>query len=827
MPYVPQVSTVIDAFNRANGTVQAGAGSTIWDTVHWGGAAADWNVVSNHAEPGGSGKGVQSLFTLPDDKEIIFDLGPIPGSGYIALFFDIQDGSNAHWLIIEIGNSWALKKDVAGSVSTLQSVSWASAPTIANVDKVSIYQVDGVIRVRYMLSGAWVETPILEQSSAALGATGKVALEATGVWGVDNLLGGAAIAEVGGGGGGGDPTEAVTIYVNGDAGDDSRSRLTASDQSTPVATLQRAATLAFATDTFADTIGVFAADAADAANTIDPSVYAPMHHKWTGGDVLPFGDNTGNLPITVVGIQGNLPANEWDKIPKILPPQGQFKNWVWMSDSPSDHKAFQVGYDVGSGDDNLTIGSLTLVEDLEFHDMLFTGGGYDIRGWNNILFDGCWVRSPLSAFQGSGNRFLDGAGFHLSYIDNSTLAEMVGPVRWTNCVFDTINGEDALQLYGGGVGGTYAASAVEVDHCLFIDVLGQAGFHTDSIQVLGGTSFYVHDNVFIGCDDVLLATDSHNGTIRFENNLMSGCGLPVQIQGTDNIIFRHNTSVGSFFRTTLIVFERFTLPAPPTLVMVNNLLEDYDIQVTIDADSILTPNLVTGNVGKNGNLTGLPELGTSARMSDLPTSSVARPVLPANYELANTPTSSPGIGQGVALNSGNGGVLATDRLGRAYTSPPDVGCHQSSGATAVAPAPRAPYVLDFHPVSAAANAPVDVSVTARFFPKPGEQINASTVTTSSAYVTDSRGNVIPAVVSLSSPSSGYQTVTIDMKSSLSPITDGDLYPLASYTAHLTGTIADTEGSVISPTTWSFQVVGPVGPAIGVASSGAWSTGVVT
>jgi hypothetical protein len=809
--FTPQAVTVIDAFNRADGAINAGAGASVWDSIDVLGAAMDWIITGNQAAPNNAGKGVMSIGTLPSDFEASWEV-PVTDdtSDYLVWYFDRQDANNFYYLILAPGAGWKLRKRIAGTYSDVLVVS-TDLPAYAALEEIDVYRVADVARVRYRIDGAWVDTPLLEASCPALGASGKYGFEASGAWHIDNFKGNAAIEEAGGGGGGGgDPTTGTIIYVQADIGDDSRSRATASDSATPVATAQRAAMIAWAGSDdsenpgqpWGDIIRILPAEVADAANK-DPRMYAPIHHLWTGGDVIPFGDNTGNGKIWVEAVQVDpVDATKWSGVPLSTPLMGKLKNWGVRSADPETHGSFQFGYDVGSGDDNLTIGSLTLVAELEFDDVLFTGGGYDIRGWSDVLFKRCYARSPLSLFAGSGNRFLDGAGFHLSYVDNGTGTEFVGNVRWTECVFDTINGEDALQLYGGSPDVAYTGSFVEIDHNLFVNILGQAGFHTDSIQVLGGMDFYVHDNSFFGCDDVLLATDGHNKTIRFENNLMSGCGLPVQIQGTDEIIYRHNTSAGSFFRTTMIVFDRFSLPAPPKITMVNNVLEDYDIQVTIDAASILAPNVVLYRPGADGNLTGFAEFGTSARMSDLPTSTTARPSLPANYELSNTPLLSVGIGDGVVLSGANGGALTHDRLGRAYSNPPDVGCHQSSVGTPVSPANRPPYLVTRAPTSGALDVALDTTFVQTWYPMPGEAMDPATINTTTVFVTDPRGVHIPlAGVVLTGPDGdGVYTVTASL--------ERRLLRYVEYTINLASEIADTNGNEFGvDLAWAFTALG--------------------
>jgi hypothetical protein len=48
------------------------------------------------------------------------------------------------------------------------------------------------------------------------------------------------------------------------------------------------------------------------------------------------------------------------------------------------------------------------------------------------------------------------------------------------------------------------------------------------------------------------------------------------------------------------------------------------------------------------------------------------------------------------------------------------------------------------------------------------------------------------------------------------VREGLLFPLVVYTAHLTATIADTEGSTLTGASWTFRIAGPAGPAVTAA-----------
>jgi hypothetical protein len=798
----PQDDTLLDDFNRADGTAQSGAGATVWTANSLGGAGGGWNVSSSKFVPGSGGANHLSVDDVhPADFEAIFDCpGVDTGSAYFAWFFCVQDGAGAwaaYWLFYQGSVGWEVKKHVGGSTSSVGDVGIADAPALSAGDKIGLHRVADAIKVYACRGGVWDAAPLLDLVDGDIQDAGAFAVEAAGGFQLDNLRAYAATADGGDDGGGGDgPTEAVTIYVDADHGaaSDAHTRLEASDPDTPLKSIQQAGMLAYATVDWADTIQVEPAANADPENELDTSVYAGLTHRMLPtGDVLPFGDNSGNVAIT---LQGHVVDGVMPKVAKIN--GTTLRNWVVQD--------FQQGYDVGSGDDCLTIGTLIDTSDLVFRRVLYTGGGYDIRVWADLLWDDCTVRSPLSPFQGSGNRNLDGAGFHVAYINNNNGEEGVGKIEFRDCVFDTIQGEDGIQASLGGVGGIYEDGWLVVDGCTFINVVGAGGFHTDSIQILGGQKFEIRNCVFFNCDDCVAASDFHNHEVTIENCLSAYCGDPFWGQGSDVLTFRHNTVIKSFFGTGLSWGGFRQDPDgswPGTLfTVVNNIVEDYNIQQRLD-ESDISHNIVLRLPGAEGNLAGVSEFGTSDRMDDLPafTSSWAGTPAP-NYELANTPVLSPGIGQGVATD------LTVDRLGRTRSDPPDVGCHESDPDVAVLVAARAPYVMGRTPPASASGVAPTSNVTLTLNAKPGETIDPASVTTATFYVTDPAGQHLPVVaVTVSAPDGDRnQVITLDI--------DGVLYPYVTYSVTAAATIADTEGStIVNPVSWSFRIVGPDGPAV--------------
>jgi hypothetical protein len=313
--------------------------------------------------------------------------------------------------------------------------------------------------------------------------------------------------------------------------------------------------------------------------------------------------------------------------------------------------------------------------------------------------------------------------------------------------------------------------------------------------------------------------DGHHGTIRFENNLISGplSPTPVQASGFEHLILRHNTIDVKFTtpQDASVGFVVKYVGAARLLTCVNNILSgfymrDEPLETYFDDASVIENNIVTSQPGwvtpYGTNLPGLPEYGTSARLNSIPnqvvtaaeqTSGTITGTIARTWELANTPTLSPGIGQGQATD------IASDLLGRAHTSPPDVGCLQSSSGVAVTPVPRPPYVLSRTPAPGATGVPATPSMSITLYPLPGQTIDAATVTSGVFTLTDPSGQTIPSTVNVNS-ATGVISLTVQ----------GFLYPLVIYTLTLTTAVADTQGNHLASTqTWTFRVAGPSSPAV--------------
>lgn len=832
MPF-PGDLVLVDDANRADGGAHEGGGSTIWDDIDLEGAASGLKVVSNQlgSNPGGSGANtVDSL----DDFIRVFDIAET--GGFFGFYYRLQDAGTAnwtgYWVLIDGFTVKIRKRPVAGGGSDADVGSHTPSSTLSGGDKIGVRALGDLHELYFYRDGEWDDTPVISETDSTISAAGpgNLVFGATGfrvenVWSADPEL-----PEVEG---------PFTLIVDADhtEASDVRNRTQATDPETPLATIQRAVELAYATPGWGDTILVKPAEVANAVDAVDTRCYAAVDfNRFSSASAIPFKDNSANMPITVQGDR----TGEFTRGVPDDPETATFPRWMgWDSRSLKNwvFEGFQIGYDEGTEDgegnrlDTLNHRSHQRPEDMVCREIHWTSGGFNVEYWTSTTDDGllvedCTVRCPLSQYEGGSGRFFDGRGFGFSSQAGDPLGgDHSGHATIRRVDFLGVRGNDGVQ-WGLGAYDQADGQAV-VEDCLFHNVTelgpgGNADFHTDSIQILGGYRYIVRRNVFIGCTNALMASDFRNQHVTFENNLVFGGGGQVQAQGCDILEIWHNTLLGSAFPgSSVLIFAPKNSPADMTylLTYVNNVSTGLNIEVpdTIGPESTVGPGCINttdpGWVSPWGTfLAGLPEFGTSARLDGLPTTTIEGYAAPANYELANSPADSPGIGDGVTVE----GLPAADRLGRAYASPRDSGCHQSDPGTVVTPAPRAPYVVSRSPASGATGVNAATSVTAVLYPKPGEEIAAGTVSIDSAFVTDSAGFTVPAVVTLSAPNvNGEQTVTVDLKATLVPtVTEGNLFPLVLYTARLTSAIEDTEGSAIANTTWQFRVAGPGSAAIG-------------
>lgn len=814
----PGPTTIFERPDRADGAASAGAGATIWDTIDLGGGSSSL-VVSDHLLAITSNdNGALTVGSFDDLLHVIFfdtiTAGPF---GY---FWHVQNGDSgsweAYWLVAD-ALDWQLKKRVGGVVTTLDEATVTSSLFAG----VAVRSYNGLHEVYRYEQNEYDQTPLLSATDTDLGS-GKIRLNLPFTsWRVREIQQADPSLAL--------PDGPFMLHVNPDHPDasDDRTRLEASDPDTPLLTATAAANLAYATpddaDTpWGDTVLVYPAENANPDDQHgETSVYNFLDHRsfsrgtFPGG--WPFGDNDGFHPITV---KGNLDVDGTKPKMAGLNTRG-LTNWVFED--------IQFGYDVGSGFEYNTITTLERVGDLQFTRIFFTGGGHQVFLSTGFLnYTDCDFRSGLNP-AGLGQN--DGRALVFSYGPNDADGgENSADITISQCRFTLVR-SDAIQVVMGGKAPADQWGTFICEDCVFWNVTanGEGGndtFHTDAIQSAGGPAFIIRRNIFIGCDDAYIASDFGHGLIRIESNLMVGWGGNIQVQGYDHFVMQHNTIINYFFAVDAsVIFSTRYTPTNLLTEVRNNIVggfqfRDGSARDNLDDASIFENNLVFTDPGGEipggwgTNINGLPELGTSARLDDIPDTTVMPGFpdpIPRNYELSNTPINSPGLGQGSVLED----PPATDLFGRAWADPPDVGCLQSDPGTAVTPTARPPYVLVKFPAVNASGVARNVSVVATLYPKAGESIEPDTIDVSSAYVTDPTNTVLPAVVSLGGlDGNGKQTVTIDPRGSFDDLAhEGLLLPLVTYTAHLTADIEDSEGSALVATSWAFVIIGPDGPAI--------------
>lgn len=814
----PGIEFTYDPLTRANGAASAGAGSTIWDTQDLGGATPHLVVASNalavDANDGGA-------LTVGSDQDQLRTFRVKATGGYFAWFYRIQSPTTsnwtAYWLLVN-GLDWTLFKRTTGGGSNTTVINVTTGSTLSVGEQIGI-RVYGNLHEAYVLrSGSWSNVYSVTDSSISAAGVSCMQLGSTS-FRADTVQSGYPNLQPPGG--------AVTIYVDPDhaGASDTYDRATASDPSTPVRTIKRGCELAFATQDWADTVSVEVATVADATN-IDPRMYPVVDFDRFVTSSIPFRDNSANQKIIVQGVRSG--SGTWTRGVNATGAQPiwaghddrSLKNWEFRN--------FQIGYDSGAVDGNgdpldvLGVRSSQRPEDVTHRDIHFTWGVANVEYWTGeLLYEDCTINAPLSKFQGQGQPY-DGRGFGFSSAAGDPLGgNHAGHATIRRCTLDGIRGNDAVQA-GLGVGdGSQIDAQLLVEDCLFHNVTengpgGNPNFHTDSVQVLGGYRFIFRRNVYIGCTNALMCSDYENYWVTFENNLIYGGGAPVQGQGFHIIEIWHNTILGAFFAdSAIIIFAPKNSPADMTylLTCVNNLTSGISIAsgVNLDPDSLIDKNAVTtdpgGTSAYGSNLSGLPEMGTSARMSGLPTTTLegGSTVFPTNYELANTPVVSPGIGQG---REGITGLPSSDRLGRAFpVGARDIGCHQSDPAVAVATTARSPYVISRSPTPGATGVGSTSSVSIVLYPKPGEGIDPSTINATTFFAMGPSGGVLPVTsVALSGPNgSGHYTVALDV--------DGEFMPWVVYSVRMTQSVQDTEGSHLAQVeSWNFRAAG-TDPAI--------------
>jgi hypothetical protein len=841
--FPPGDTAVIDSFNRADGAPSVGR-PDIWGTTLFNGDPASCSIVSNQLKPASGDAGIVTVENESDFIRIIEI--PTAGSGYFLLGWGLGNvGSSwrGYYAVFD-GLSWSCSRRDAGGATVLST--FTSPSSLSNGQRVGIKRVGNLHEVYIGSSVNWgTETPVMSFTDSTYASGGFFFQFLNSSWAVDNWTAGELAA----------PTSGVTIYVDADhsaASDDGRTRIAASDPSTPFLTVNAACRVARAGATWHDTVLVRPSTLGKAnPGGTDPNQYGQLDHRWTDRAASAVGwiqgDNAGNQTIVVQGDVADLTgADRWATwanvkaaaLPRIYRPMWRgLTNWKFSRIRFGYQVSSDAARTAGTGHDFSTLGSFERSTDITF-DQCHHTGGLGITAWwaGQFNIHQCVIHSPLPP-DGGNPGFHDGAGFRTERLPNdSDGGASVGALNVTQTEFSNVRGDDALTVGGVFLGDPqYGTFDWVVDQCLFHNVTEGANpsFHTDAMQCLACPKATITRTVFAGCSTSFIASDGRNGVVTFSNNLVIAAGSPIQIQGTDRVIMEHNT----FFHTTalrdatLLFFTRASIPSPTVFTFRNNIIggifmRDSTLAAYFHATSVFQDNIVLTNPGGSTpfgtHLPGIAEFGNSARLNVIPNDVFSGPgvtgtpdlTLARTWELANTPVTSPGIGQGVASST------TTDLFGRAYTNPPDIGCLQSSPGTLVTPVARAPYVVSRSPAEGATGVDPAASVTARLYPVPGKQIDAATVTTNSAYVRDPFPRTIPAVVTLSAPDTGgYQDVTIDLKASVSPLVDGTLGPAVVYEARLTTEIADTGGTHLEvPVAWTFRAQDPAGPVIYAAGA---------
>lgn len=793
----PQVTTLIDPFTRADGLLNAGGGSTNWTAGKVGSSSGgNWVVASNVAKPNAAGANHLSAFNLPGDMEVVFTT-PTAGaaSTFAAVYFRLVNPTlstwEGYWFIYDLVN-WKINKRVAGVTTTIGSVGVsASGHTLAAGDKVWIHRVGTALKLRHyrVSDGFWTDAPLIDVVDSSFQSSGPIALEASGAWTIDDIIGDAAVSETG-------PASSMTLTVDADHGSatDTQTRATVTS-SNPLKTILKALQIAQATPDYADVIEIKWAANADATNGKDTSVYAGFTHNEGLGNI-PLGDNSANETIIVRGVDvsGHMAKTLG------LVAATDFKNWQFEN--------LQFGYDFDSGDDNLTAQDWLRPVDLTFVDCVWTGGGAQITNASgDMTWTDCEISARWSPFKSTGGRRLDGAGFRIINSAN-TGEDFRCHFWWDGCEFHHIEGEDGVQVGTGAA--TQLGTWCKWSDCHFHDIVqagadgsvdNPASIHTDVVQILGGPEYRFENCEFDRCTSCIQASDFHNGLIHISNcklprsavTIPDKAGIAISIQGTDTLELINNTCVDNGFG--LGIKLGFKQPAVTTkMTMLNNIFDGVSGSgMVFSVDTVVHGNVIVKALGNfvipSGNKTGIVEFGTSID-TDQELAALAGHVNAAKDAGVND-----------AL------VPSTDRLGRSRDGGlPDAGCHETPAAYNVRPESRPPFLIGESPLGSGASVSSNFAVT--LFPKSGEVIDPDTVDETSFFVVDPGGHILPVkAISISSPDvDNHQTITLDV--------DGRLYPYVSYTATLTDVVADTEGSALQlPLTWTVQAAGPIDPAV--------------
>jgi hypothetical protein len=548
----------------------------------------------------------------------------------------------------------------------------------------------------------------------------------------------------------------ATLYVDADhsGASDAGNREAAQNPATPLVTIQRAVTLAVSGDTIEIVKAATTYAAFDAAS-----------------------EDTGATNITIRGSAGgtNRPSiTRWTMVDR--------DGWT-VEDVITDGTAGEPARMYRST--NLT-----------FRRWHAKQGGAEFLHWTGLmLFEDCDVEAPYSP--GAAGAYMNGVGFRVG--SQYTLdAFNANDLTFRNCRFSNIGGEDAIEL--AGLAADSHTGTILVENCSFQDIAqGGSGAHTDGIQSGGCDTLIVRACRFENVDSMIIASDGFINNLTIENCLFIGdetSGFSVQLSGVRSATIRHNTWANSRFGGLRWFLNNNNVDSPARLVY-NNIIDSYFVNDGWEpAIGEQFNNVIITGPRTASDIEGFPEFGTSAD---------------TDWELANSPITSPGIDDGATVS----GSPSTDRLGRPREGQPDCGCHESAAATAVTPQARPPYVLALFPADGATGVARGTTVTASLLPVPGSSIDEATVTSSTFRVTDPDGYQVPATVTLGGiDGSGRQMLTLEI--------EGILYPRVLFTTRLDG-VQDDQGSTAAVRTSAWRTIGPEGPAVGAVNAG-WTVG---
>lgn len=196
----PANVTVLDNGNRADGTLQAGTGSTKWTANALGTTGnANWQIATNRFWPAGGGAQHTSAFSLGADFDLSVDIVANLPSNYFAIYFSLQNptvsGWSGYWVFLNVGVELSVKKIInGGSAVTVGEYgpgdTYSPDGQFVNGDKLGIRRLGDAIEIYRYTAGAWLPDPLLSLTDSSVQAAGPICLEAAGTWFIDNVTGG-------------------------------------------------------------------------------------------------------------------------------------------------------------------------------------------------------------------------------------------------------------------------------------------------------------------------------------------------------------------------------------------------------------------------------------------------------------------------------------------------------------------------------------------------------------------------------------------------------------------------------------------------------------